>query len=430
MAFADATQPDIPVTTRRGLQRIVIRTLLIAQILGGVGTAAGAAVGSLLASDLSSDKFAGFAAASSVIGAALVAIPVTRLMSETGRRPGLVLAYLIGMIGAILTVVGAQTRIFPLAILGMILVGGGTTAGLQARYVASDLAEPERRGRDISIVVWATTIGSVTGPNLADPMGSIAERIGLPYLTGSYMLTFAAFGIAAGVVWQFLRPDPLLVARDHEAVIHAADPANKPDRMSIPHAVRYVAARPETLLGFLAIVIGQTVMTSVMSMTPVHLKHADAGLKIVGLVISIHIAGMFGLSPVVGAATDRFGRRPVILLGVAIFIVSFLVSGTASGDQHRQLMIGLFLLGLGWSCTMIAGSTLLTESLAPSIRPSIQGTTDLIMGMSGAGAGLLAGVVIGLGSYAILNAAASVLVAVLLVALILERQPRMANGPT
>jgi MFS family permease len=170
-------------------------------------------------------------------------------------------------------------------------------------------------------------------------------------------------------------------------------------------------------------------MVAVMSMTPVHLQHGDASLKIIGLVISGHITGMYIASPLVGMASDRIGRRPVIVTGCAILLASFVIAGTASGHQTVQLMIGLFLLGLGWSCTLIAGSTLLTESIPADDRPTVQGTADLLMGIAGASAGLLSGVVVGLGSYALLNIIAAILVIPLLAATIRIATPRSVLEP-
>lgn len=412
---------DTPTTTRADLQRRVVRVLALAQICGGIGVASGAAVGSLLASDLSSDSFAGVAAASSVIGAALIAIPVTRLMAEAGRRPGLILAYAIGLIGALMVIAGAALRIFPLALPGMILAGGGTTATLQSRYAATDLADASHRGRDLSTVVWATTIGSVVGPNLADPMGDFAEQLSLPRLSGPYLLTGTIYVIAALLIFLMLRPDPLHIVQEDERAHPDYIPGTKPPRMSMRAAFELISTYPAAMLGLMAMVLGHMVMVGVMSMTPVHLQHGDQSLKIIGLVISGHITGMYVASPLVGMATDRLGRRPVILAGAIILLASFFISGAASGHQSTQLMIGLFLLGLGWSCTMISGSTLLTESVPTATRPGVQGTADLTMGIAGASAGLSSGLVVGLGSFAMLNVLASILIIVLLVVMICER---------
>ena len=161
-----------------------------------------------------------------------------------------------------------------------------------------------------------------------------------------------------------------------------------------------IRAIPAALLGLGSVVIGHAVMVSIMSMTPVHLQHDGASLEIVGIIISAHITGMYVASPLVGIGVDRYGRRPVMLVGVLLLLAACAFSGTSTGHETVQLGIGLTLLGLGWSCTLIAGSTLLTESVPVEERPSAQGATDLLMGIAGAAAALLSGLIVGLGSYA------------------------------
>jgi MFS family permease len=372
----------------------------------------------VLAADLSTDAMSGLAAASSNIGAALVALPVARLMADRGRRPGLLMAYIVGIAGALAVIVGAATRFFPLALLGMFLFGGGTTATLQSRYAATDLARPQTRGRSLGTVVWATTIGSVIGPNLSGPMGRIADSIGLPKLSGPYLMSISVFIIAFVVIALTLRPDPLTLARqlrDSQATV---------PRIGFRTALGVVREHPTAILGLASMVAGHMVMVAVMSMTPVHLDHAGASLQIIGFVISGHISGMYIASPLVGWATDRYGRHIVIVAGAVILLFSFLLAGTAPGSAHLQLGIGLFLLGLGWSCTLIAGSTLLTESVPFDTKPGVQGAADLTMGIAGAAAGLLSGVVVGITSYAALTIVATCLVLPLLAATL--RAPRGA----
>ncbi|MGH3681261.1 MAG: MFS transporter, partial [Natronosporangium sp.] len=172
-----------------------------------------------------------------------------------------------------------------------------------------------------------------------------------------------------------------------------------------------VAARPAARLGVTAMAVGHVVMVGVMAMTPVHILGAghDAAhtLRIVGVVLSVHIAGMFAFAPVTGWLTDRLGRRPVILGGVALLLAACAVAGTA-GHHSVQLSVGLFLLGLGWSGTMVAGSTLLSESVPEPVRPSAQGLSDLVMGLAGASAGAVSGLVVSWSGYPTLNLLAAV----------------------
>jgi MFS family permease len=400
------------------LQRKTVAILSAAQVLGGIGTGAVAAVGALLAADLATESLSGLSSAGSVVGSALIAIPVARVMQEKGRRAGLQLAYVAGIIGTLIVVLGAVIDLFAVAMVGVIMTGGGMAAGLQSRYAATDLSTPQRRGRSLSTVVWATTVGSVLGPNLASPMGDLATRIGVPELAGPYLLTGGVF-IAAGLLISVtLRPDPLLVARDVRVASGDLAAARPRTRRPVLEIVAQIRSIPAALLGLCSVVIGHAVMVSIMSMTPVHLQHDGASLEIVGIIISAHITGMYVASPLVGIGVDRYGRRPMMLVGALILLIACAFAGTATGHETVQLGIGLALLGLGWSCTLIAGSTLLTESVPIEDRPEAQGATDLLMGIAGASAGLLSGLVVGLGSYGLLAIIASLVVGVLVLAVL------------
>ena len=411
--MSDFSAPDI-----QSQQKRIVATLSGAQILGGIGAASGASVGALLAADMAGDAFSGLSSASSVIGAAFIAIPVTRIMAEKGRRQGLVLAYVIGLIGVMMVVLGAKIGQFAITLPGMFLMGGGMAATLQSRFAATDLAQPKNRGRDLSIVVWATTIGSVIGPNMSETMGDVAERVSLPRLSGPYLMTFVVFVLALILINVMLRPDPLHLANE---ITGANKLKNKPKPLPLKQALAVIFGIPAAVVGLASMALGQAVMVAVMSMTPVHLDHAGASLGVVGAIISGHITGMYIASPLVGIAADRLGRRPVIMTGIMILLASFVLAGPASGTEHTRLMIGLFLLGLGWSCTMIGGSTLLTESLPVETRPRTQGAADLTMGICGASAGILSGIVVGLGSYAILNIISGAIVLILTFIVLRER---------
>jgi MFS family permease len=403
----DLAAPTADALDAGRVQRRTLRLLFGTQIVGGIGVTIGISVGALLAARLGGTGVSGLAASAAVVGAALIAVPVTRIMTVRGRRAGLAVAYLAGVAGAGLIVAAAIARWVPLLFLGMLLFGGGTAANLQARYAAVDLAEPARRGRQLSLIVWATTIGAVAAPNFAALADDAGASVGLPALSGPFAFSIVAFLVAGGVLLAFLRPDPLLTARRLAGRTTETATA-APGGMRA--ALRVVAAAPAARLGIAAVAVGHVVMVGVMSMTPVHIgeSHGDADvLRIVGIVLSVHIAGMYALAPVVGWLTDRIGRRPVILGGVAILITACAVAGTA--DHHTaRLSVGLALLGLGWSGTMVAGSTLLSESVPVDVRPAAQGLSDLVMGLAGASAGALSGLVVLLAGYPVLNLLAAV----------------------
>ena len=275
---------------------------------------------------------------------------------------------------------------------GTFLVGAASAAGYQARFAAIDLATSEKRAKQLSFVVWGSTIGAVSGPNLMEPSGNLAESLGLPRLTGPYLISAVTLTLAVFVIQLFLRPDPYLTAAKDSGA------ANIP-RVKTKVALKHIRSNARASFAIAAIAIGHIAMVAVMVMTPVHMAHVDVTLTIIGLVISVHVLGMYAFSPLVGALSDRLGRLSVIQIGVAILLSSALISGFARADDAITLGIGLFLLGLGWSCTLIAGSALLTESVSPEFKSASQGASDLVMNLSGASGGAIAGVVIATLSY-------------------------------
>ncbi len=398
--------------------------LVVSQILGGLGVAIGIALAPMLATEVTgSEALSGLAPTASVAGTALLSLPLAALMTSRGRRPGLVLAYLIGALGGALVVLGTMARSFPLLLLGMAAFGAGSSANLQARFAAADLVGPERRGRAISTVVWATTIGSVVGPNIAAPAGRLFRGSPVPETAGPYLWSAVAF-LAAGVtVAVLLRPDPLLTAR----ALAPRSPQGERKR-SLRAGVAAVRESPMAKLALGTVTVSHTAMVSIMVMTPVHLGGHGAGLQLIGLVISGHIAGMYAFSPVMGWLADRFGRLSVIGLAVGLLSCAALLAGTA-GPRHGQTALGLFVLGLGWSAGMIAGSALLTDSVPQEARAAVQGLSDLTMNAAAGIGGATAGVIVAQWGYGPLNAVgAALLLPVAALALRRSMKPSAAGA--
>ncbi len=394
------------------IQERTVRILMASQTMGGIGVASGIAVSAIIAAEISgSDALSGLATTAQVLGAALLTIPIAALMAVRGRRVGLGAAYLIGTVGAGCALVATATATFWLLLVGTFLFGAATTANAQARYAAVDLAEPSRRGRQLSLVVWATTIGSVLGPNLLGPGSDLGRLLGIPPLAGAWVISSGGFLVAFALLTAYLRPDPLLTARSLAAVDTPADPAGP--RPSFRHGLRVIRHTPEVLAGTVAIAAGHVVMVSVMVMTPLHMSHGGAQIEVIGFVISMHILGMYGLSPVSGILTDRWGSSRVVLLGVVLLLLATLLAGLSATGFSWGLTAGLLLLGLGWSCTMVAGSAQLAGAVPVRDRSAVQGAADVIMGLCAAAGGALAGVVVAVLGYGWLTAFAA-LVAVAL----------------
>ncbi|HST42483.1 MAG TPA: MFS transporter, partial [Conexibacter sp.] len=373
------------------LQRRTLITLVIAQMLGGAGLAAGVVVGALLAEDmLDSTSFSGLPAALFTAGSAAAALLVGRLSQRSGRRVGLAAGYATGALGGAGIVLAAVLDSVPLLLLSLVVYGAGTATNLQARYAGADLAGPTHRGRAVSIVLVATTVGAVAGPNLVELTGRLAEQLDIPRLAGPFLLATAAYAVAALVLQLRLRPDPLLTARRLGEPAADAAAGAAPD--AAPAAAPVSEATPGGIpLAAAAMVLTQIVMVAVMTMTPIHMRDHGHGLGATGLVISIHIACMYLPSPLTGMLADRLGRRPVIAAGGVVLLAAGLLAAAAPADSMVLLTLALALLGLGWNLGLIGGTALLTDSAPLATRARTQGAVDLSVSLAGAAGGLGSG---------------------------------------
>ncbi len=413
------TAPALTAELVAAVQRRTRGVLMIGQVLAGLGMGATLSIGAILAADISgSPAFSGMAATAVTLGAALAAIPLARLARRAGRAPSLATGALAAASGAVLAMLAAGLSNFALLLLGILLIGSGTAVNLQSRFAAADLAAPASRARDLSLVVWATTVGAVSGPNLIGPGEAIGATLGLPELSGPFLFTVVAQALAAVLYLVGLRPDPLRLAAEWRAEQRLREERAGGGAVTV-HAPEH---RPSIRLAVLSIALSHATMVSVMAMTPVHLTAHGASLVIVGFTISLHIAGMYALSPVFGILADRLGRRQTIVLGQGMLAASLLMTGLGA-ESEGWVVAGLIFLGLGWSASTVAGSALLTDAAAPDRRPIVQGRSDLVMSASGALGGALAGVVLAAAGYSGLSFVTLALVAVVTVALAVTPRP-------
>lgn len=394
------TEIDLRAVRRR------TRWVLIASVFpAGMGMTATFAATSLAAKDITdNDGLATFAATMTAIGGALAAVPLGRYMNEHGRRAGLLRAWLVGGVGTTLAFFGVLAEVYLLLVLGGIGVGMGQAASLAARYSAADLAPNDRKAREIGIVVWAGSLGSVAGPTIAlGGTGWIAANLlGLDELAGPYLMGTLVFLVAATVIHTFLRPDPLLVAKE-------LGDATEAKRPTLAESFKKLFTNRLATIAVFATAVGQGVMVAVMTVTPLHMDDGAHEKTIIGLVISLHVVGMYFFAPLVGWLVDRVRTELMVgCAGLILFVGAEMASHTDPEDS-LGVFIGLFLVGLGWSFSMIAGSALLSSVFPVQERASVQGAADFTMIAFGASGGLLSGVIVQATDYHTLSHYAAVL---------------------
>ena len=393
------------------LERRTLRVLVAAQVFGGAGFFIGIAVIALLARDVSgSEALSGLGPAMTVAAAALGAIPLSALMDSAGRRPGLVAGYCVGATGAVVVLAAAAADSFLLLCAGLGLFGFGWTASLLSRYAGADLSPAERRARAMSTVLFATAAGAILGPNLASAAESLGDPLGVPDRAGAFAVSAVAFLAAAAVVFALLRPDPLLIARRL-----GEEPVDAADESVAPGSPLTLMTSGAAGLGLSAMLTANLVMTGIMTMTPLQLVDHGETLSVVGIVVSVHVAGMFLPSPLTGRLADRLGRLPVIRASAVVLLGAGVLAG--AGHEATVLVgIALVLLGVGWNLGLIGGSALLTDAVPVDARPRVQGRADLAMGLAGATGGAGSGIALGAGGFVLLAALGAGFALVLLAA--------------
>ena len=374
-----ATGPDLS-----GLRRRLLYVLFTGTTLGWIGFIATLTVATVAARSLTgSTTLAGIPLAAGALGQAVGTNLFGRASAGRGRRYIMLMGPPLSALGAALEMVGVVVGWYWMLVAGAVLVGVGLGSQHLSRYVAAELAEERRRGMTMGILVWSGAVGAVVGANLVEGVGRMVEgSLGTPY-AGALLMATMAFLLTWLLFWWALRPDPSKVA------VTAQEAPRRGGGGTVGAALRL----PSVQVAILALISTQVVMVTVMTATPLRIEDAGYGLNIVGVVISTHTVGMFVFAPLVGRLVDRVGYVSVLAVGLIVTLASLLLSGIAPYDGYGMLNAGLFLLGLGWSFSFVAGSSMLFAAAPTDIRQVLEGWADSVihvMVMTGsAGAGVL-----------------------------------------
>ena len=374
-------------TDREALQKRTLRVLVTGQVVAAASLSAAVTVGAFVIQDILGQQtpWGGLSSATFTMGSAFMSQVLARVMSKRGRRVGLEYGYSLAIAGGLIAGFGVNRNSLAFFLLGLFLYGSGQASNLLSRYAAMDLATPDKRSQAMSYILFGSTFGAVFGPVLIKP----AEQIGVdtfgwslytgPWIASAFFFVFALVNVAVR-----LRPDPLEVSGGlvSQQGIGVATP-------NLGAALRIISGIRNARVALASMVISQVTMVAVMTMTPVHLKiHGHEGVS--PYVISLHIAGMYAFSPLVGSFADRHGKLLSISVG-GVLLVAATVMAALAGDAATLLWPSLWLLGLGWSFGLIGGSSLLVESVPEGSRVTVQGAADLLMSFCGGMAGFSSG---------------------------------------
>ncbi len=374
--------------------RATLVLLAVATAVASTGLSAGGTAGTLIAVDLTgSAALAGVPLGLLVVGSAAGAVVISRRSQQAGRVAGLRWGYAVGAVGAAIVIVGTAVESFGLVLAGSLALGVANAAVFLSRYAAADVGGGAVRGRALGLVLGSAAVGAVASPNLLGPSGHLASLLGLPRLAGLYLVGVLSFLIAGA----------LLTALPDRSAVVEADRPRPPTGAWIRDAIKGSRVR----LALVVLAATNLVMVATMAVAPAHLEAHGYSLGSIGLVVSVHVLGMFAPSPLAGWLADRAGGGLVAGIGAVLLVGAGFGGAMAGAHDGPAFVAVLVLLGIGWNAGVVGGSTMLVASVPPAVRPNAEGIGEVAMGLAAGAGAPIAGVMVALGGFATLSVASA-----------------------
>ncbi len=401
--LALVTEPDNP---WKGIPAF----LAGAAALASLGLAAGGTAGTLLATELAGTaSVAGLPVALHLTGSALGAIVVSHQAARGHRGRGLALGLLLGAVGAAIVVLATYQDNLPVMLVGSTLLGTANASIFLIRYAAAQAVAEGSRGRALGVVFLATAFGAVASPLLLGPSSSAARAVGLPELSGPYLVALGAFSCSALLLTAGSTPRTPFLGRAARVLT--------PGIRQVRSRVRLSAALREsaTLVALSALAGTSFVMVGIMTITPVHLTQHGAGHGAVGYLVALHVVGMFAPAPLTGRLADRHGPVRIVLAGAVVSLVACVLGAFSEGHATPLTTAHLVLAGLGWNAGVVGGSAMLTSSVPDALRSRVEGIGEAAMGSAAVVIAPLAAVLPDTWDYSVLGLCAAALISLALV---------------
>jgi MFS family permease len=311
-----------------------------------------------------------FGATTYVLGSALATMPMSLWMGRVGRRTGFMAGALINIAGCAIGAYALSIGSFPLFCVATGIIGIYNAVGLQYRFAATEVASPADRAKAISLVLAGGVVGGVIGPQSV----LIARNWFATPFEGSFVV-LAVFALVALAV---------------QSRVHVPAPSHA-ERAVKGRPLGQIARQPAFLVAVLAGALGYGLMNLLMTATPIAMNFCGHLFGATALVIEWHVVAMYAPGFLTGSLIRRFGTLRIIVAGTVLTALATLVA--LDGNSVAHFLAALVLVGIGWNFMYTGGTSLLTETYAPSEKARTQGLNDFVvfatMGVSSLASGAL-----------------------------------------
>jgi MFS family permease len=294
-----------------------------------------------------------------IVGGAMASLPAAMLMARVGRKAGFLVGSVSGILGGIVAAYAIAAGSFIGFLIGLAIAGTASAFIQQYRFAAADSGSPEVRAKAISWVLAGGVAAAVLGPQSIiltrhwfDPIPFVGGFLAMSVLAALGLLVlFGLRGAAAAI------PEP------------AARSGGRP--------IGEIIRQPRFIVALVCGIGSYALMSLVMTAAPLAMVACGLGQDTVALGIQWHAIAMFAPSFFTGSLIARFGKEPVIAVGLALLAGCAVVA--LAGIDIAHFWGALILLGIGWNFGFIGATAMLTETYRPQERARVQGLNDLVL---------------------------------------------------
>ena len=316
-----------------------------------------------------------------IVGTAVGSLFASKIMKMKGRKFGFSLASIINSFFSLICAYAVLINSFNLFCIGNLAIGLSVAFAQQYRFAATESVETSNIPKAISLILLLVIVASLLGANIV----SVTKDFYITTYVGSYI----AMSLLTIIPFFFF-----LFYQNEDKVDKKEIKSQK--------TIFQLLSNKNIQLSILSAGVGYTTMSTLMTATPISMKMMHGfSLFSTGIVLQLHVIGMFLPSLITGDLINKFGHKKMIYAGIIIMLST--IATHFVFETYYGYMIGLILLGVGWNFLFVSGTSLLVVSYNKEDKFLAQGLNDFVVFSSQSIGALSAGILLFSTSWKTLN---------------------------